>query len=418
MPLPLKTQGNSADVSILVASGAEPKDYKFTVTAADVDGTEAKLNVVISVYGLKLYAYPESVNLTAGGASRIVTVTADGIFTNTDLSWDITSKAGLTVEHIGTSSSTRRQYTIGAPQTATAGTHTVVIQVTDGTNTATLNINAIVTASSITPVISDDINSGGSVITPVISDDINSGGNSGGSGTDTLTKQLDFINNNSNITKDSIKEVSESLLSSTNFINALRSKLASYSNVTPAALNVNAFSSVSRTVPDVTENFDNENEAIILALPILEKGTIEEAKVYVFVVDIFEKLRAALESTVIATYSPLYVRTTKITDTIMNVDSVVSLSEENSSKGMFLDDDGKELFTANDIFSAISNGKNINIAAYLEPDTNYSIVITAADDSSVIGPSGAGCIAGSALGLIAMMLSSGIFHIRKKAKGK
>ena len=156
---------------------------------------------------------------------------------------------------------------------------------------------------------------------------------------------------------------------------------------------------------------------LVLALPLLEKGTIEESKVYVFAIDIYEKLRAALEATVIAPYSPLYVRVTKITDNADN-DSIVSLSEENSSKGMFIDDDGNELTTAQEITRANDNGKNVNVATYLEPDTDYSIVITAANDNSTIGPSGAGCIAGSAIGFIAMMLSSGIFHVRKKVKVK
>ena len=184
------------------------------------------------------------------------------------------------------------------------------------------------------------------------------------------------------------------------------------SNTRVAALDVNAFSGASRTVTEISENFENEEP--ILALPLLEKGTITEAKVYVFIADIADKIREAINASVITPYSQVFIRVTKISaETGSADDAVAKLSEENSEKGMFLDDEGNEITNA----LGLLNATNINVAAYLEPDTDYSLVVTAAEENdSVLGPSGAGCITGSAIGLIAMMLSSGIFRIRRKRK--
>ncbi|MBR2208857.1 MAG: hypothetical protein IJ859_08655, partial [Synergistaceae bacterium] len=391
-PSAMVTQGNTASIPIQADADAELGDYGVTIIAEDVDGTEAELNITVTVtapvHTLTLSADASYISLTRGGVSKNVTITASGDIDTSKLSWSVKNNGGLIVRDSGISSSTRHTYSIGASSDATIGSHTVVIEVSDDVNVKTVSITANVTSS--------------------------------GGGTSDDRKQ-DFIDNRSDIPVGLLEPVNESVISSSSFLNAIKSILASAYDV--ASLDISAFSSTRRTAAQVTESFEDEGEEIVLALPLLEKGTIEEAKVYVFVVDIRDKLAEAMNANVINYNSPLYVRATKLNVKSGDVDSddvseVVSLADA-EDRGVFLDDDGNELTTAQEITRAKDNGKNVNVAVYLEPDTDYSIVITTdADNGGVIGPSGAGCIAGSTLGLIAMSLSSGIFHIRKKTKRK
>ncbi len=396
----ISQSSSTANLSLTAASDAEEGDYDASITAYDVDGTSADLSIVVSVtpstenYLLELSADTASISLTAGGTAKIVTVTADGKFKN-NLSWNVQNNGGLNVENSGTPGRTQHRYSISAPSTAAIGSHTVIIEVSDGdVNTKTFNINAVVSASSST-----------------ISRDQSSSGDSSTVTDDEEQKRQNFINNSSNVAKTSLKKVSDSLISAANFI----AKLAGIASDTAvAALDVDAFSSESRTVTEISESFENEEP--ILALPVLESGTITEAKIYVFVADIANKIREAINASVITPYSQVFIRVTKLSANssgIDEADGIVSLSEENSEKGMFLDDEGNEITNA----LGLLNATNVNVAAYLEPDTDYSFVVTASEeDNTTLGPSNAGCITGSAIGLIAMMLSSGIFKIRRKVK--
>ena len=342
-----------------------------------------------------------SVSIAAGGAAKTVTVTADGKFKN-NLSWAVKNNAGLTVEENGTKSNTSRQYSISAPSNITAGQRIVVIEVSDDVNTETLNINALVTVASNDNKINNNNNTNN-----------NSESNSGVKSDE--EKREDFLKNNSDIAKGALSTITnENILSLASFISNIARIASGISKV--VALDVDYFSDTSRTVYDIDEDF--EDQTPVLALPKLEKGAVTEAAVHVFAIDISAKIQDAKTAKVIGSESRMFVYATKITsENLLGSAGLASvhLSEENSTKGMFLDDNGNELQTADDLL----NASNVNIATYLEPDYDYSIVITAAsDDNVVIGPSGAGCMGGSALGLIAMTLASGVFYVRKKIKAK
>ena len=226
------------------------------------------------------------------------------------------------------------------------------------------------------------------------------------------------MKNNSDIAKEALMKVNESILSLGNFLANITRISSGNSKV--VALDVEAFSETSRTVSEIDEDFEDSEP--VLALPILQKGAVTEAAVHVFAIDISAKIQEAMTATVVSAKSRMFVYATKLTSVKLSNSSNanVHLSEENSTKGMFFDDNGNEITTA----EGLRDASNVNIAAYLEPDYDYSIVITAADSSGensggvAAGPSGAGCMGGSALGLVAMTLASGVFYVRKKVKSK
>ena len=383
-----KEKNETAEVLVTVLPTTELGDYNVIVTAADVDGTEISkdiaLKVVDSSQVLTLTANTTSINLIAGGAARTVTVTAGGNTTN--LTWNVKDSAGLTVTDSTAGAATQHQYLIGAPSSTTAGTYSVIIEAANGSETASLTINAIVAVN---------------------------GSSSGNTGTDEQKKQ-DFLANNSGVAKNAISEITEETLNS---LKSQRNDLVTFaSNNDIAILSRDAFSDTSRTINGIStaeKNYFNVvSEEPILALPLIKKGTITEAKVYVFAVNIYEQIDAAFKANMLDHSSLLFIR---ITPVASDSTETVSIAAD-ATTGKFFNDEGTELKKATDVYALGSS--NINVAANLESDTDYSLVVTAKSETqtSTVGPSGAGCITGSAIGIIAMILASGIFQIRRKAK--
>lgn len=420
----ISKEDDIANISFMAAD-TKSKDHEAIVIAQDVDGTQAELKIKIAIkpasedYSLKLSASPASLRLTAGGGSENVTVTASGKFKN-NLSWKVKDNGGLTVEETGTPSNTRHQYKISAPSTMTGSAHSIVIEVSDGdTNVETVEIRVVVATT----------NNGGNDTPGNNNNDNNNnnnnnnpnGGNGGG-----------FTNNGVNVNSTSIVAVSNSLLTSPTFADTLRNRFSSsVSDVTPTLISGGDFSNSYAAINEVNLG----DQTTLLTLPTLESDQVTETKIYVFAIDNFyEKISQAMSIADNAgksvSISRIFVKVigfpagTANVESLSDAEAYLSASEENNEKrisitdGILFDDRGVELTNLQlaDVTRVALNGSNINVAALLKPGNDYTFVITASDTDNNLGPSGAGCYSGSALGIIAMAMTSWLSKVRKKNK--
>ena len=229
------------------------------------------------------------------------------------------------------------------------------------------------------------------------SNDSNGSSSSGGNGTN---------GSSSNV----VQYVSENFLNST-VVSKIQDKLGKKYDV--VQLYPSAFSGSNRSLSELAEaELFTNGQIFVYALPLLKSGVITKNQNYVFSINIATFV-AALDFA-----SNMHIYATKIPTVTMpsisNNEGVVHVSDstyESPTLGIFLDDSGKELKTAQDLLDA----SKVNVAVYLESNDkfDYSIVIAADDPNKVvIGPSGAGCNVGYA-GMMTL-LACVAFIMKKK----
>ncbi|MBQ7559750.1 MAG: hypothetical protein IJT20_05845 [Synergistaceae bacterium] len=369
----------AADIEITVDDDTEDGEYIATVTAEDEDGNTAEVSITVTVtsasgdatYSVTLTASSTAVTLPTGG-SRDITLTAGGTHSG-DLTWTHSAApTGLVVNVLNTSN-TSATARIGVYTTATAGTKSpITVTATDKAgNSASVSITVTVTSNTSTDV------------------------------------QQDYINNHSSATPVAVSESVFNAISNTvsTFFRSLGI------NVSVASLPISAFSSTTKTVADsaIVAEYAGTGETPILAFPEILASAITESKVYMFAVD-YAQLKAAVDAGLLNYSDPIFIHMRPQTSSTGSINASATADADSA----LFDNNG------NEIIKMPNSDNGINIAAYLEANTAYSPVITAAtattSGDSTLGPANVGCNGGfgSLFGFLGMAFTASALYLRKR----